>query len=634
MTEVQELVARLRLKDEMSGPIRKVRAGISGVSDALNSPRMRRGVSQIGTGLRNSALIGAAGVGVLASQVAVGLNSLVELEQQQAQTNAVIKSTGGVAKITGKQVTALAEKYEGLNATIGDETIRAGENMILTFTNIRGKAFEPTLKAVLDMNTALGKGPEGLTNTAILVGKALNDPTKGLTALRRVGVAFTASQVKKIKSLQEEGKLYQAQKIILKELNKEFGGSFLAQGDTTAGKVAKFKDAIEDLQRALATALLPAIGKVSDRLSKFLGDPKVVAQVEKLGDSLGDLFNDRNLDEAGRIFGQVFQIAKDAAPTIAASARITADVVKTAVSLFRSLPPELQRIAIGAFAINKLTGGLVTNLAGGLIGTVVQKLFSSLRSAVVNVNGAVVNVNGAGGGIPGALGGGAGAAGGAAGGLTLGALATTAAVGVVLVGGTALSLQNIADATAENSRLAELGLTNDEIIAQRYYNANKADQATIAKRLYGLIPSKADFNAGIAKLDGTVAAQLDSVKRNVASNERQEAIAAADSAKQASAAGKILGATQALDATARSQLGGVISQVQAGKNATVTATGQVKAAVNAAAAATRSGASQTVAAVRAKRLSVTIPITTITRVTVRGLTTSTAYANKYGATAS
>ena len=47
------------------------------------------------------------------------------------------------------------------------------------------------------------------------MGKALNDPTKGLTALRRVGVTFTKAQIKRIKALQKEGKLYEAQKIIL-----------------------------------------------------------------------------------------------------------------------------------------------------------------------------------------------------------------------------------------------------------------------------------------------------------------------------------------------------------------------------------------------------------------------------------
>ncbi|MES2155937.1 MAG: hypothetical protein V4510_12455, partial [bacterium] len=72
----------------------------------------------------------------------------------------------------------------------------------------------------------------------IKVGKALNDPTKGLTALSRVGILFTDQQKKQIKALQKSGDLLGAQKIILKELGTEFGGSFAAKGKTATGTVA------------------------------------------------------------------------------------------------------------------------------------------------------------------------------------------------------------------------------------------------------------------------------------------------------------------------------------------------------------------------------------------------------------
>ena len=75
---------------------------------------------------------------------------------------------------------------------------------------------------MLDMSVALG---QDATQSAIQLGKALNDPVKGVTALRRVGVSFTAAQIKQIKTLVATGKTLQAQKLILRELNQEFGGS-------------------------------------------------------------------------------------------------------------------------------------------------------------------------------------------------------------------------------------------------------------------------------------------------------------------------------------------------------------------------------------------------------------------------
>lgn len=391
VSETAKLIVDLSLKGNFA---RQMNASTKALDKfSKGESRAFKAGAQIGTGIKNAGKIAAVGIAALTSQVALGLDSLIELEKAEAQTAAVLKSTGGAAKISAAEVTRLAEKYEALNATIGDEFIRAGENMLLTFTNIRGKAFEPALQAILNMNTALGKGPEGLTSTAIQVGKALNDPAKGITALRRVGVAFTESQVKKIKALQKEGKLYEAQKIILAELNKEFGGSFAAQGDTTAGKVAKFTDAIDDLQRSLATALLPTVSNVADALSEFLADPAVVRGAEELGAEIGKMFSKENIQSGITALRGIFNTAREVAPVVAAAAKTMGGFISAAVRAFQSLPPEIQNLAIAGFAVNKLTGGLVTNIGGGLLSAVLRQL----KSAVVTVHGGVVNVSGPGG---------------------------------------------------------------------------------------------------------------------------------------------------------------------------------------------------------------------------------------------
>ena len=118
------------------------------------------------------------GVGVIAANVAAGIQSLVRLEEVTAATNAVIASTGGAAGITAQEVRDLAEEYENLNATMDDKVIQSAENVLLTFTAIGEKAFQLALEAALNMNQALGGGEEGLQNTIIQVGKALQDPIK------------------------------------------------------------------------------------------------------------------------------------------------------------------------------------------------------------------------------------------------------------------------------------------------------------------------------------------------------------------------------------------------------------------------------------------------------------------------
>jgi hypothetical protein len=403
--ETARLIASLELKDQFSGTADKA-LGKMGKLDAAVSRsggRAYKAGTQIGTGIKNGALIAAGAIGFLATNVALGLRSLEQLETITTQTNAVLTSTQSVAGQTAGSVRNLAEKYEALNATIDDKVIQNAENLLLTFTNIRTKAFEPALQAALNMNQALGGGEEGLAGIVQILGKALNDPIKGMTLLQRKGIVLTAAQKEQIKAAVEVGDTFKAQGIILGELDKRYGTSFLAGGTTTAAKVAKFKDSIEELQKTLASALLPVIGKVADAMSKFLADPAVIKGAKDLGDSIAGLFSDKNLASGADFLKGAFQTAKEAAPVIADAARATFGIVQAAVGLFKSLPPDLQKVAIGAFAVNKLTGGLVTNIGGAIAGGLASFLAKSFTGGM-NVNAGVVNVNGVAGGLPGAAG--------------------------------------------------------------------------------------------------------------------------------------------------------------------------------------------------------------------------------------
>jgi hypothetical protein len=105
------------------------------------------------------------------------------------------------------------------------------------------------------MSVALG---QDMKSSAIQLGKALNDPIKGVTALQRVGVSFTASQKDQIKTLVESGRTLDAQKIILGELTKEFGGS----AEAAATPLDKLKVHIGNLAEEAGSFLIPAVDKV------------------------------------------------------------------------------------------------------------------------------------------------------------------------------------------------------------------------------------------------------------------------------------------------------------------------------------------------------------------------------------
>jgi len=232
---------------------------------AASTNAMGTSTSQF-SGLAKTAMLGA-GLAV-AGFAAYSVKSFMEAQKVMAQTEAVLESTGGQANVTKDQVVQLAGSLRDLTG-VDDDAVQASENLLLTFTAIRNEAgkgndiFNQTEKAVVDMATAMNNGAipsmEQLNSTTIQVGKALNDPISGMTALRRVGVRFTEDQVKLITKLQESGDLMGAQKLILQELALEFGGAGKAAGQTMAGQLAILMSHVQDVAEDVGEALMPAL---------------------------------------------------------------------------------------------------------------------------------------------------------------------------------------------------------------------------------------------------------------------------------------------------------------------------------------------------------------------------------------
>lgn len=173
------------------------------------------------------------------------------------QTDAALASTGATAWTTADAVSGLAESISKKTG-VDDEAIQTGQNLLLTFTNLQNRAgdgndiFDQATKTMVDMAAALGTDASG---SAIQLGKALNDPVNGISALTRVGVTFTEEQKAQIKAMQAAGDIAGAQKVILAELSKEFGGSAEAQATATD----KMKVAFGNLQEQIGAKLAPVI---------------------------------------------------------------------------------------------------------------------------------------------------------------------------------------------------------------------------------------------------------------------------------------------------------------------------------------------------------------------------------------
>lgn len=338
----------------------------------------------------------------------------IEAQKVGAQTTAVIKSTGGAAHLTAKQFGDLATQIS-LKTGIDDEQIQSSENMLATFTNVRNEVgkgndiFSQATQVITDMSVALGQDSK---NSAIQLGKALNDPIRGITALQRVGVTFTKQQKDQIKTLVEHGKTLAAQKIILGELTREFGGSAAAQA--TAGE--KMQVAWKNLEEQIGTALIPVLSKLANWLTVTVlpAFSKVVEWVQahwpQISAVVSRVWNGAILpvwtatvsfvrDKVIPAVAAVVNYVRDHWPAINGAVKTTWDKIKPVLDAFVNAVKTLWHDAIQPAVkwvkdnwptistVLKTVGGLV-KLSLGTMLTEIKLTFKAVAAAIKVVNAA------------------------------------------------------------------------------------------------------------------------------------------------------------------------------------------------------------------------------------------------------
>lgn len=252
MASSKDVVVRILGEDRTAAAIASARKGVGGLSKALKDNQATfAGIAAVGT---------AAFVGISAV-IYKSVQAASEAEQAQAQLKAVLKSTGEAAGVSAEMANDLASSLQQVTI-YSDDAILATENLLLTFTGIGKEVFPEATRATLDLAAAMGTDTKG---AAVQLGKALNDPINGITALTRVGVTFSQEQQDVIKNLVETGRKAEAQKIILAELKREFGGS--AEINDFADRLAKLKENMGETGEAIGRAFIPIIEKLYEKLN-------------------------------------------------------------------------------------------------------------------------------------------------------------------------------------------------------------------------------------------------------------------------------------------------------------------------------------------------------------------------------
>ena len=260
-----------------------------GVLSSVHANRILGGSFAV---LRSKLLIGAFAVTRFERAVMSLVRAYADQQQAELRVQNAIRATGMAAGITFKEIKALASELQK-NGVIGDEVNLKMASLMLTYDKIGKTVFPRAVKAMNDMAIAQSMGiptSEELRTTTTMLAKALQEPTKGINALRRVGFSLSAQQRQQVKEFMAVGKVAEAQNIILGAAERQYGGLASSIKDSTLGAVEQLSmawgDAGENIGAVLSEAILPLV----DRLKTFQKhwtqkEPKHILKLSKVLES-------------------------------------------------------------------------------------------------------------------------------------------------------------------------------------------------------------------------------------------------------------------------------------------------------------------------------------------------------------
>jgi hypothetical protein len=250
----------LVLNVEILGEFKKLTAATQGAQNSLQ--KLQNGVGSIARGIGRT--VGALALTLGFTSIVQGFKDSVAAAEEAAVANERIDSIAlsmdefgaNTAKVTDR-IKKFADEQQFLVGVDGD-VIKATQAKLLTFRNLTktadkmGGSFDRATIAALDM-AAAGFGEA--TSNATQLGKALNDPIAGITALNRAGIQFTEDQKELIKGLVESGDVLKAQDMILSEIEAQVGGTAAA----TATATEKMSIAFGEVSEGIGIVLLPLV---------------------------------------------------------------------------------------------------------------------------------------------------------------------------------------------------------------------------------------------------------------------------------------------------------------------------------------------------------------------------------------
>jgi hypothetical protein len=174
-----------------------------------------------------------------------------EAEVSSARLGAALKAQGITSDSVKTQMENFSASLQKVT-TFSDETITDVQTLLVSMTGLSGKAVQPLTKATLDLAT-------GMKIDVEMAAKLIAKSSEGAEGLKKMGIEIgaTSSEAERMAK-------------VIAEVEKRFGGMAEAAGDTAAGKITQFKNAVNDLEERFGEIIKRVLTGVLPVLNKFL----------------------------------------------------------------------------------------------------------------------------------------------------------------------------------------------------------------------------------------------------------------------------------------------------------------------------------------------------------------------------
>ena len=194
------------------------------------------------------------------------VNAWAIQEAAEKKLEGVLRATAHSAGLSSRELKNMASAMQKVSV-YGDDVVMGGQALLLTFKQIGRDTFPRATQAMVDMSAAMG---QDMKSSAIQLGKALNDPITGLSALQRIGIQFTETQKEQVEAMMAVNDIAGAQALILSEVEGQMGGVAKEMASGTSGSIAKYNNAISDTKEVLGQLISMGLDPVRNMLTAML----------------------------------------------------------------------------------------------------------------------------------------------------------------------------------------------------------------------------------------------------------------------------------------------------------------------------------------------------------------------------